>query len=56
VDYKLTEDLMVRGEVRYDKITDGGDLFQGDNSFGVNAGEFDEDDQVTAGVEVIYTF
>ena len=56
VDYKLTDDLTVRGEVRYDSISDGGDLFVTDNSFGVNAAEFDEDDQITAGVEVIYTF
>ncbi len=56
VDYKLTESLMVRGEVRYDDISDGGDLFVDDDSFGVGLAEFSEEDQVTAGVEVIYTF
>ena len=56
VDHMLTENLMVRGEVRYDSISDGGNLFVTDNSFGVGAAEFDEDDQLTAGVEVIYTF
>lgn len=56
VDYKLTESLLVRGELRYDDISDGGDLFVGDDSFGSGAAMFDEDDQLTAGVEVIYTF
>ena len=56
VDYKLTESLTVRGEVRYDSISDGGDLFVDDDSFGVGLADFSEDDQITAGVEVIYTF
>jgi hypothetical protein len=56
LDYKLTDHLMVRGEVRYDRISDGGDLFVTDNSFGVGVAEFDEDDQITAGVEVVYSF
>ncbi len=56
LDYKLTEDLMVRGEVRYDQIQDGGNLFVDDDSFGVGAADFDQDSQFTAGVEVIYTF
>ena len=56
LDHMLTDNLMVRAEVRYDDISDGGDLFVDDNSFGVGLADFDEDDQVTAGVEVIYSF
>ena len=56
VDYKLTDHLMVRGEVRYDNINDGGDLFVDDESFAVGVADFDKDDQVTAGVEVVYSF
>ncbi len=56
VDYKLTDDLMVRGEIRYDDISDGGDLFVDNNSFGVGVADFDKQEQLTAGVEVIYTF
>ena len=56
VDYKLTESLTVRGEIRYDDINDGGDLFVDDHRFGAGLAEFDNDSQLTAGVEVIYTF
>ena len=56
VDYKLTSDLTVRGEVRYDDISDGGNLFVDDNSFAPGVADFDQDSQITAGVEVIYTF
>jgi hypothetical protein len=56
VDYKLTEALTVRGEIRYDDIADGGGLFVDDESFGVGLADFDQDTQLTAGVEVIYTF
>ena len=56
LDHMLTDNLMVRAEVRYDDISDGPRLFVDDNSFGVGLADFDEDDQVTAGVEVIYSF
>ena len=56
VDHMLTDNLMVRAEVRYDDISDGPRLFVDDNSFGVGAADFDEDDQITAGVEIIYSF
>ena len=55
-DYKLTDSLMVRGELRYDDVTDGGDLFVNDKSFGVGVADFSKDEQLSAGVEVIYTF
>ncbi len=56
VDYKLTDSLMVRGELRYDDIPDGGDLFVNDKSFGVGIADFSKEEQLAAGVEVIYTF
>lgn len=56
LDYKLTEHLLVRGELRYDRVSDGGDLFVDDDSFGVGLADFDQEDQVTAGVEVVYSF
>lgn len=56
VDYMLTDHLMVRGEVRYDKVSDGGEPFVDDDSFGVGLADFDKDDQITAGVEVVYSF
>lgn len=62
VDYKLTEKLMVRGEVRYDNVSDGGSPFVDSGSFCAGAAyssgcaDINDDDQVTAGVEVIYSF
>jgi hypothetical protein len=50
VDHALTEQLMLRGEVRYDNVADGGDPFVDEDM------PFGEDDQITAGVEVIYSF
>ena len=56
VDFALTSNLMLRGEVRYDNVNSSSpsDLFFDDSDalFGVGT----EDDQVAAGVEVIYTF
>jgi hypothetical protein len=55
VDFALTEQLKLRGEVRYDTAElDGG--FDDDEVFVGDDGDFDEDDQITAGVEVVYTF
>ncbi len=48
VDHKLTGALTLRGEVRYDALTESGTLYFGDDGAG------DDDSQVTAGVEVIY--
>jgi len=53
LDYSLTEKLLLRGEVRYDVADVEGssdDVYQDDE-----AGEL-TDDQMTAGVEVIYKF
>jgi len=62
VDYLLTGNLMVRGEVRYDQ-TLGGDITQvffqsGGATRGVPGGgqEATANNQVTLGAEVIYTF
>ncbi|MEN8184945.1 MAG: outer membrane beta-barrel protein [Myxococcota bacterium] len=62
VDYSLTEQLVVRGEVRYDLADiDTGNSglpagYSRDEVFiGSKAGKL-EDDQLTAGVEVIYNF
>jgi hypothetical protein len=55
MDYSLTEQLMVRGEVRYDQadVDRASDkIFLGDSN---DVRDF-EDDQITAGVEVIYNF
>jgi hypothetical protein len=54
VDYALTEQLMVRGEVRYDngRITKNPDhLFINDNTT-----PYDEDDQILVGAELVYKF
>ena len=61
VDYALAENLKLRGEVRYDRLEGSLDnLFfdSGSSVLGVpRSGQtLSEDDQVTAGVEVIYTF
>lgn len=53
VDHKLTEQLTLRGEVRYDKIDDASPT---DEQFFDSSLALDEDDQVLAGVEVIYSF
>jgi hypothetical protein len=53
VDYSLTEKLLVRGELRYDVANVEGssdDVYKGDE-----ADEL-EDDQMVAGVEVVYKF
>jgi hypothetical protein len=55
MDYSLTEQLMVRGEVRYDQadVNRASDkIFFAD---GNETRDF-ENDQITAGVEVIYNF
>jgi hypothetical protein len=57
MDYALTEQLKVRGEVRYDNLSESDDVLPGyfeDGFF--DDGVASEDDQVTAGVEVLYTF
>jgi hypothetical protein len=56
VDHQLTAGLTLRGEVRFDKASDGELLtgFGDDIYFGDDG--FDYDDQVTAGVELIYGF
>jgi hypothetical protein len=54
LEHKLAEQLLLRGEVRYDNIADGGatdDLF-----FGDDGATLSEDDQLLGGVEIIYTF
>ncbi len=55
LDYSLTEKLMLRGELRYDVADVQGSsddvVYQNDDE-----DEFTEDDQMTAGVEVIYKF
>jgi hypothetical protein len=48
LDHKLTGALTVRGELRYDSLTESGTLYVG------NDGPGDDDDQVTAGIELIY--
>ena len=48
VDHALVGGLTVRGEVRYDALTTSGALYTG------NDGAFDDDDQVTVGVELLY--
>jgi hypothetical protein len=55
VDQKLTDGLTLRGELRYDSATDGELLtgFGDDIYFGDDG--FDYDDQVTIGVELIYS-
>jgi hypothetical protein len=50
VDHKLTTALTLRGELRYDALTESGTLYVGDDGAG------DDDSQVTMGVEVIYGF
>jgi hypothetical protein len=57
LDHKLTDALTLRGEVRYDSASEadlltgaGDDLYTGDD------GPFDDDSQVTLGVEVLYGF
>jgi hypothetical protein len=47
-DHKLTDALTLRGELRYDALTESGNLYVGDDGPG------DDDSQVTAGVELIY--
>ncbi|MDJ0866680.1 MAG: outer membrane beta-barrel protein [Myxococcota bacterium] len=51
VDHLLTNNLMIRSEVRYDNGDDG----RGDNLF-INDDDFREDDQWTVGVEAVYNF
>jgi hypothetical protein len=54
VDYAITEQLMVRGEVRYD---DGQIDKSPDNLFiNDNRTPYDEDDQILVGAELIYKF
>jgi len=52
VDYALTSNLMVRGEVRYDNITKD----FGDDEFFGKGGDSLKPDQATAGVELVYEF
>lgn len=48
LDHALGGGLTVRGELRYDALTTSGNLYTG------NDGAFDDDDQLTAGIELIY--
>jgi hypothetical protein len=52
VDYALTSNLMVRGEIRYDNITKDN---SNDNEFFDKGGDL-RPDQTTAGVEIVYEF
>jgi len=52
VDYALTSNLMVRGEVRYDHTNKHN---ADDNEFFDRGDDF-EPDQVTTGVEIVYEF
>ncbi|NNL86510.1 MAG: outer membrane beta-barrel protein [Myxococcales bacterium] len=54
VDYALTEDLLVRAELRYDSSDSSDTLFE--DAFTNEEGLFREDDQFIGAVEVIYTF
>jgi hypothetical protein len=61
LDYALAENLKLRGEVRYDKLEGSLDQLFFDSGSSVRgvprSGQtLSEDDQVVAGVEVIYTF
>jgi hypothetical protein len=61
LDYALAENLKLRGELRYDRLEgDLDNLFfdSGSSVLGAprSGQSLSEDDQVTAGVEVIYTF
>ncbi len=64
IDHKLANNLTIRGELRYDSIEDAGSgssaekLFFDDKGRTVLSGVpgAGEDDQILAGVEVIYTF
>jgi hypothetical protein len=53
VDHKLTDQLTLRGEVRYDAIQDAD---PDDEQFFDSEGDLGEDDELVAGVEVIYSF
>ena len=53
VDHKLTDQLTLRGELRYDAIADGDPT---DDLFFDESGDLAEDDEGTVGVEVIYSF
>jgi hypothetical protein len=48
VDHALIGGLTVRAELRYDALTESGTLYFGDDGAG------DDDDQITAGIELIY--
>jgi len=52
VDYALTSNLMLRGEVRYDTMTKRNSI---DNEFFDNGNDY-RPDQVTAGAEIVYEF
>jgi hypothetical protein len=53
VDHKLTDQLTLRGEVRYDAIQDAD---PDDDQFFDSDGTLGEDSELVAGVEVIYSF
>lgn len=58
-DYQLTDRLLMRAELRFDRATqggNGGDIFVDDSSSGFGMPNFEEDDQLLSGVEVIYSF
>jgi len=55
LDHKLTDQLTLRGELRYDAIADA-ESDTGDDLFFDSDGELGEDDELVAGVEVIYSF
>ena len=63
IDHKLANNLTIRAELRYDSIEDAGSGSGAENLFFDDEGSTvlsvvpgGEDDQVVAGVEVIYTF
>jgi len=56
VDHALTTGLTLRGEIRYDKASEAEFLTGGSDDIYFGDDGFDYDDQVTAGVELIYGF
>ena len=58
VDYSLTDQLLLRAEVRYDTVHQTGlRPFIGDTTAtGTSTAVFDEGNQITGAVEVIYSF
>jgi hypothetical protein len=56
IDHLLAPGLTLRGEIRFDKASEGELITGGSDDIYFGDDGFDYDDQVTAGVEVIYGF